>query len=351
MHLFRKVFTEYFVLQSLRKALPSTILNYKACTAYTPVVLCTTRLEENTWRTRATPFCKQPLQFRGTKTNYNKICMTTAPPFRMTTNTLTNSLFAEKKSSIPPKPHLDTTEIAAPKPDPSAKPTNKRFWSTCLKKFKKEKHKRWKLRKSASQPWCRHSNTIYDVQLQKTIVCIVYACSRGNKQLCCSHYNAISRYWNAKHNRTTRNGVRNCSSKTGSWRHRQKKRRFRSTFKTIPKRKITFSAKKEKICSQITIAALMQPLQHDSRVSAAKDIYSITHAAAATSNFDAAITMRYRDIELLNTIELRATAWEIAAPKPDLLINDYRTPMQHACSHYNAISNQGFHNRIELHGD
>ena len=101
MHLFRKVFTEYFVLQSLRKALPSTILNYKACTAYTPVVLCTTRLEENTWRTRATPFCKQPLQFRGTKTNYNKICMTTAPPFRMTTNTLTNSLFAEKKVLYP----------------------------------------------------------------------------------------------------------------------------------------------------------------------------------------------------------------------------------------------------------
>ena len=85
---------------------------------------------------------------------------------------------------------------------------------------KKEKHKRRKFRKSALQPWCRHSNTIYDVQLQKTIV---YACSRGNKQLCCSHYNAISRYWNAKHNRTTRNGVRNCSSKTGSRRQRKKK--------------------------------------------------------------------------------------------------------------------------------
>ena len=98
MHLFRKVFTEYFVLQSLHKALPRTTLNYKACTEYTPVVLCTTRLEENTWRTRATPFCKQPLQFRGTKTNYNKICMTTAPPVRMTTNTLTNSLFAVSSS-------------------------------------------------------------------------------------------------------------------------------------------------------------------------------------------------------------------------------------------------------------
>ena len=66
-----------------------------------------------------------------------------------------------------------------------------------------------------------------------------------------------------------------------------------------------------KICSQTIIAALMQPLQYDLRCPAAKD-NSITHAAAAPSNFDAAITLRHRDIELQNTIELRATAWEIA---------------------------------------
>ena len=61
----------------------------------------------------------------------------------------------------------------------------------------------------------------------------------------------------------------------------------------------------------------MQPLQYDLRCPAAKD-NSITHAAAAPSDLDASITMRYRDIESQNTIELRATAWEIAAPKPDL---------------------------------
>ena len=44
----------------------------------------------------------------------------------------------------------------------------------------------------------------------------------------------------------------------------------------------------------------------------------ITHAAAAPSNLDAAITMRSAETELQNTIELRATASEIAAPKPDL---------------------------------
>ena len=80
-------------------------------------------------------------------------------------------------------------------------------------------------------------------------------------------------------------------------------------------------------------AALMQPLHYDSRVSAAKDNSithaaaapsnldavlmqplqydsrvsaakdnSITHAVAATSNFDTAITVRYRDIALQNTL-------------------------------------------------
>ena len=72
-----------------------------------------------------------------------------------------------------------------------------------------------------------------------------------------------------------------------------------------------------KIYSQITIAAWMQPLQYDLRCSAAKD-NSITHAAAAPSNLDAATTMRSADTELQNTIELRATVSEIAAPKPDV---------------------------------
>ena len=72
----------------------------------------------------------------------------------------------------------------------------------------------------------------------------------------------------------------------------------------------------EKICWQITFAALMQPFQYDLPSSAAKD-NSITHAAAAPSNLDAATTMRSAETELRNTIELRAMASEIAAPKPD----------------------------------
>ena len=73
----------------------------------------------------------------------------------------------------------------------------------------------------------------------------------------------------------------------------------------------------EKICWQITVAAFMQPLQYDLRSPAAKD-NSITHAAAAPSNLDAAIPMRSAETELQNTIELPTKASNIAAPKPDL---------------------------------
>ena len=61
----------------------------------------------------------------------------------------------------------------------------------------------------------------------------------------------------------------------------------------------------------------MQPLQYDLRSSAVKD-NSITHAAVAPSNLDAATTMRSAETELQNTIELPATVSEIAAPKPDV---------------------------------
>ena len=53
----------------------------------------------------------------------------------------------------------------------------------------------------------------------------------------------------------------------------------------------------------------MQPLQYYLRDPAAKD-NSIT--------LDAATTMRSAETELQNTIDLHATASEIAAPKPDL---------------------------------
>ena len=73
---------------------------------------------------------------------------------------------------------------------------------------------------------------------------------------------------------------------------------------------------------------MTQPFQYDLRSSAAKD-NSITHAAAAASNLDAATTMRSAETELQNTIELRAMASEIAAPKPDRRQSDKKTILKH----------------------
>ena len=60
----------------------------------------------------------------------------------------------------------------------------------------------------------------------------------------------------------------------------------------------------------------MHPLQYDLRSSAAKD-NSITHAAAAPSNLDAAIPMRSAKTELQNAIELRKLQLQnrISTPK------------------------------------
>ena len=70
----------------------------------------------------------------------------------------------------------------------------------------------------------------------------------------------------------------------------KKKRDFEALFKWTFKRKIA-NAKIEKIYWQITVAALLQPLQYYLRDPAARD-NSITHAAAAPSNLDAATTVR-----------------------------------------------------------
>ena len=58
----------------------------------------------------------------------------------------------------------------------------------------------------------------------------------------------------------------------------------------------------EKICSQITVAAFMQPLQYDLRDPAAKD-NSIANAATARSNLDAAIYIAGTILQLQSTME------------------------------------------------
>ena len=75
----------------------------------------------------------------------------------------------------------------------------------------------------------------------------------------------------------------------------------------------------------------MQPFQYDLRSSAAKD-NSITHAAAAPSNLDAATTMRFA----------------ASRSKPAPIYGRGNTKWQHSCSHSNAICHRSFKKRIEL---
>ena len=133
-----------------------------------------------------------------------------------------------------------------------------------------------------------------------------------------NHYNAICRDWVAKHNKTTRDGVWNCSSKTGSRRQSEKKTILKHFLKGFSKRKLLApklrrSADKslsQPWCShsntvyeiqlQKTIVLRMQPrrqatstqplqcvLQHH-----VANLHVSTHMATPDDNNHAAIPMR-----------------------------------------------------------
>ena len=102
----------------------------------------------------------------------------------------------------------------------------------------------------------------------------------------------------AKRNGIARNGIRNCSSKTGSRRRSQKKSILKHFLKGILKGKSSVP-KSKKSAAKAPFTRLTLPLQCDLRLSAAKR-NSITHAAAARSNLDAAIPLRSANIELQN---------------------------------------------------
>ena len=89
----------------------------------------------------------------------------------------------------------------APKPDLDAKAEKKTISKHFLKQFLKGKLLAPKLGKfadkSLSQPGCSHSNTIYDVQLQKRQYSITHAAA-ARSNLDASHYNAICSDWVAK---------------------------------------------------------------------------------------------------------------------------------------------------------
>ena len=182
------------------------------------------------------------------------------------------------------------SEIVAPKPDLDARAKKKTILKHFLKGFLEGKSLAPKWRKSAAkslwQPSCSHSKTIYEIQLQKTIVLRMQP---QHEATLTQPLNAICRDRVAKHNRTTHNGVGNCSSKTGSRRQSEKKTILKHFLKGFLERK-SLAPKWRKSANK----SMSQP-----SCSHSKTIYeiqlqdnSITNAATARSNLDAAITMR-----------------------------------------------------------
>ena len=221
----------------------------------------------------------------------NSITHAAAAPSNLDATTTMRSAETKLQNTI--ELRAMASEIAAPKPGSRRQSDKKTILKHFLKGILKGKLLAPKWRKSAdnslSQPWRSHSNTIYDLQLQKTIVLRMQPLHQATlmqplqcdlqRLSCKTQYNYVQ--WRRKLQ------LQNQISTP-----KRQKDDFEALFKRNFKRKITTcSAKIEKICWHITIAAWMQPLQYDLRSSAAKD-NSIMHAAAASSNLDAAIPMR-----------------------------------------------------------
>ena len=194
----------------------------------------------------------------------------------------------------------------------------KHFW----KKKKKGKLLAPKLRKSAdkslSQPGCSHSNTIYEIQLQKTIVLSI---GRGTEQPWRSHCDAICGNWVANHNRTTSNSIGNCSSKTGCRRQSNKKTILKHFLKGFSRGKL---------------------LPWKLRKSTHKSLYR---------SLDAATPIRFTMLRCKRQKYYACSRgteqlWAHKVSCSGLLPNT--KPMQHLCSHSNAICHHSFKKRKEL---
>ena len=141
----------YFVLQSLHTVLPSATLYYKACRKHVPVLLCSTKLAQST-------------------SQYYFVLQSTSSVAFSHRSFDTQQTFTQRSFLI----HNDSRIFRSKTGSRRQAPKKTRFWSTLKRIFLKGKTLVAKLQKTAdkslSQPWCNHSNTIYNVQLQKTIV-------------------------------------------------------------------------------------------------------------------------------------------------------------------------------------
>ena len=231
----------YFVLQSLHKVLPSTTLHYKACTKNFPVWLCTTKLAQSTSQYY---FVLQSLhRARHSTTLYYKAC-TKYFPVLLCTNT---TKLAQRTS------HYDFVLQSLHR----ACPSTTLYYKACTEHVTVLLCTT-KLAQSTSQ--------YYFVLQSTSSVALSHRSFDTHSKLL--HREAFTQrivYTEKLSYCLIHNDSRNCSSKAGSRRQIKKTRLLKRNFE----RKIT-SAKIEKICWQITIAALMQPFQYDWRGPAAK---------------------------------------------------------------------------------
>ena len=138
------------------------------------------------------------------------------------------------------------SEMAAPKPDgwiSTPKRQKDDFEALFKRNFKREITIGKIANKSLSQPGCSHSNTIYDVQLQK----IYYACSRGtgNRDGATTMRSAETELQNTIELRATVSEMATPKPELDA--KAQKINDFAEFFEIIFKRKIT-SAKVTNIC-------------------------------------------------------------------------------------------------------
>ena len=185
----------YFVLQSLHKTLPSTTLYYKACTKHFPVLLCTTKLAHFTSQYY---FVLQSLhKTLPSTTLYYKACTLHFPVLLCTTKLArsTSQYYFVLQSCTEHAPALlCTTKLAQ----------NTSQYYFVLQSLHK----------------ALPSTTVYYKACANYFPVLLWP---SNLNAAMTSYNGICRDWVAKHNRTTRSGVGNCSSKSGSRRQSDKK--------------------------------------------------------------------------------------------------------------------------------
>ena len=265
--------------------------------------------------------------------------------------------------------------------DLDTKAEKRRFWSTFYKDFKKEKLIAPKVRKSAdkslSQPGCSHSNTIYNLQLQKTIVLRMQPRHQATltQPLQCDLQRLSCKTQKNYAQRCRKLELQNRISTP-----KQRKDNFEAIFQRIFKRKIT-SAKLRKSadkslsqpgCShsntiynlqlQKTIVlrkqpqhqatTFMQPFQCD-LAPQLQETHRTTHTGTSIVAKHIEGTKRpqpqpphrrgsfHRRLQPLYT-EKRTVSVSCSGFLPNT------KPMQHSCSHSNAIWHHSFKKRIEL---